>query len=125
MSNLIGLFNYYAALIFILFGLYVMMAQPNLIRKIIGMVVLQTGVILFYISVSVKKGAAIPIVDHHAHHAVDPSLYANPLPHALMLTAIVVGVSTLGVALVLAVSVFRNHQTLEEDDIVQRLKEDS
>lgn len=117
--NLVGLFNYIAALFMILFGIYIMIARTNLIRKIIGMTVLQTGVILFYISVAVKRNAVIPIIGSHGH--INPDLYQNPLPQALMLTAIVVGVSTLGVALVLVISIYRSFQTIEEDEILKAM----
>ncbi|MDP3919473.1 MAG: cation:proton antiporter subunit C [Candidatus Omnitrophota bacterium] len=119
----IGLFNYTAALILVLFGIYALITQKNLIRKIIGMVILQTGTILFYISLAAKHGAAIPILIDQGHHAViDPQHYANPLPHALMLTAIVVGVSTLGVALSLIASIFKHYGTLEEDEILIKME---
>jgi len=123
MTAFLDLFNYFASVLLVLFGIYAMIAELNLVRKIIGMVILQTGVILFYISVAVKKGGAIPIIAHHAEHgALDLAHYVNPLPHALMLTAIVVGVSTLGVALSLLVSIYRGHGSLEEDEILANLE---
>jgi len=126
MTSALGLFNYSASLFLILFGIFTMMAVHHLIRKVIGMVILQTGVILFFVSLSVKRGAAIPILDPDAAHAaLDIAQYANPLPHALMLTAIVVGVGTLGVALTLIVSIYRSFGTLEEDEVIQQLKEDA
>lgn len=115
-----GHFNYYAAQLLICFGIFVMIAAGNYVRKIIGMVLLQTGVILFYVTVSYKSGSHIPVVHEDPLHAINPALFANPLPHALMLTAIVVGVSTLGVALALAVSIYREHRTLEEDELLKK-----
>ena len=109
-------------------GLYAMMAKQNLIKKIIGMNIFQTAVILFFISVGAKKDATIPIVMHgsgtHGHgvHAVD---YINPLPHVLMLTAIVVAVSTLGVALALAIKIFQQYRSLDEDEILLQLQDAS
>ena len=124
MSEFWGHFNYFSAIALLLFGLYAMMTENNLIRKVIGMVILQTGVILFYISVAFKHGASIPIVPHGGHHGtLDPAQYANPLPQALMLTAIVVGVATLGVALVLVVSIYRTHKTIEEDEVLEKIGE--
>jgi len=108
MMTFLGYFNYGAAILLILLGLYVMIVERNFIRKIIGMGILQTGVILFFISISVKRAAHIPIVPHVKDAVINPAQFANPLPHALMLTAIVVGVSTLGVALVLVVSIYRD-----------------
>jgi multicomponent Na+:H+ antiporter subunit C len=106
-------------------GLYAMIVKNNLVKKIIGMNILQTAIILFYISTSAKKDATIPIIMHghhgetHTVHAVD---FINPLPHVLMLTAIVVSVATLGVALALAVQVYRQYDTLEEDEINAQIK---
>jgi len=117
-----GLFNYGAALALILYGIYIVLSENHFMRKIIGMVILQTGVILFFITIAFKTNGTIPILDHaETSDFIDAAHYANPLPHALMLTAIVVGVSTLGVALVLAVSIFDSHQTLEEDEILQKI----
>jgi multicomponent Na+:H+ antiporter subunit C len=84
----------------------------------------QTSIILFYVSIGCKKGATIPILEHRADHSVlvDAAHYINPLPHVLMLTAIVVSVSTFGVALALALKVYRKHKTLEEDEILMQLR---
>jgi multicomponent Na+:H+ antiporter subunit C len=112
-------------------GLYAMIAKNNLVKKIVGMNIFQTAIILFYVSIGAKKGATIPIIEHghgeqlhgaasHVVHAVD---YINPLPHVLMLTAIVVAVATLGVALALAVKVHDKYKTLEEDEILAQLRE--
>ncbi|MBN1687601.1 MAG: cation:proton antiporter subunit C [Candidatus Omnitrophica bacterium] len=121
LNQIVGLFNYGATFFLILFGIYIMIVRNNYFRKTIGMVILQTGVILFFISIAAKWGASIPIIPHDLHGTVDPTLYENPLPHALMLTAIVVGVSTLGVALTLLVSIFRSYHTLEEDKILKEM----
>lgn len=120
---ILGHFNYFASLILVLYGIFVMITEFNLIKKIIGLTILQTGVILFFVSVSVKDDGSLPIVKGGLGQATIDQ-FANPLPHALMLTAIVVGVSTLGVALVLAVSIFKSHETLEEDDILKKVAED-
>jgi multicomponent Na+:H+ antiporter subunit C len=97
----------------------------------VGMNIFQTAIILFYVSIGAKKGATIPIIEHghgeelhgaasHVIHAVD---YINPLPHVLMLTAIVVSVATLGVALALAIKIHDKYKTLEEDEILAQLRE--
>lgn len=126
MISWLGHFNYSAAIILFLYGIYVVIAHQNLMRKVFGMVIFQTGVILFYISIAFKRNALIPIVEHHeAGELINPAHYANPLPQALMLTAIVVGVATLGVALVLLVSIYQTHKTLEEDDVLKKVAEDS
>ena len=93
-------------------------------KKVIGLYILQTSIILFFISTGVKKGASIPIVEHghdpgaHLVHAAD---YANPLPQVLMLTAIVVGVATLGVALAIIEKIYREYGSTEESQILERI----
>jgi len=120
--NIISSYNYWAALILIMIGMYGMIAKNNLLKKVIGMSIFQSAIILFYISISYKTNAAIPIIIHgHGvteHVAIDPTLYVNPLPHVLMLTAIVVGVATLGVALAVLQKIH-----LEEDEIMESIKE--
>lgn len=126
-STIVAKYNYWIYITLMMIGLYAMIAKNNLIKKIVGMNIFQTAIILFYISIGVKKGATIPIVEHphegmgtHAVSAVD---YINPLPHVLMLTAIVVAVATLGVALALAIKVYNRYHTLEEDEILARIRE--
>jgi multicomponent Na+:H+ antiporter subunit C len=118
--------NYWIYIVLMMIGLWAMIVKRNLIKKIIGMNILQTAIILFYVSISSKKGATLPIleVDSHAggHHAVHAVDYLNPLPHVLMLTAIVVSVATLGVALALAINIYRQYGTLEEDEIAERIR---
>ena len=101
---------------------------PSAWPVIIGMNIFQTAVILFFISIGAKKGATIPIIVHHpdaSRHAVHAVDYINPLPHVLMLTAIVVAVSTLGVALALAIKVYKQYQTLDEDEILAQAQENT
>jgi len=125
-SLIIAKYNYWAVIALLLIGLYAMIAKKNLVKKIIGMNIFQTAIILFYVSIGSKKGATIPIILHgpgdsaHAVHAAD---YINPLPHVLMLTAIVVSVATLGVALALAMKVYSQYGTLEEDEIQKKIME--
>lgn len=117
--------NYWIYIGLMMIGLYAMVAKKNLVKKIIGMNILQTAVILFFISIGAKYNATIPIIRHSpAAHAktVQAADYINPLPHVLMLTAIVVAVATLGVALALVIKVFKQYQTLEENEILSRLQ---
>lgn len=105
-------------------GLYAIIAKKNLVKKIIGLNILQTAVILFFISLGLKENATIPIIEHGKaaeHHLVQAADFINPLPHVLMLTAIVVAVATLGVALAIVVRLYQNYQTLEEDEILDKL----
>ncbi len=121
-------YNYWLYIVLMMIGFYAMIAKNNLVKKIAGMSIFQTAIILFYISIGYKKDATIPILMHApdgAHHAVHAADYANPLPHVLMLTAIVVSVSTLGVALALAVKVYQSYGTLEEDETRERMREEN
>ena len=152
-------FNYWIYVILMMIGLWGMISKNNLIKKLIGMSIFQTAIILFYVSIAVKSETAnIPILPHHGHdfspkvalahagspdhenehhddhdghqtHAVtpeipDPDGYANPLPHVLMLTAIVVGVATLGLALAIAQKIYREYGTLEEDELLEKMRAD-
>ena len=115
---LLGIFNYWVFIVLMAMGLYVVMSRGNLIKKIVGMNVFQSSVFLFFISLGKTEGGTAPIV-WHAHEAEDlaGTLYANPLPHVLILTAIVVGVSTTAVALSLVVRIFQAYGTIEEDEL--------
>lgn len=119
--------NYWAALSLMLIGLYGMISKNNLLKKVIGMSIFQSGIILFYVSIGEKRGATIPIIEHghgaSEHAVIEAVSYANPLPHVLMLTAIVVGVATLGVALAVIQKIYRIHGTIEEDEILKGMEE--
>lgn len=128
LETVLSQYNNWAFIILLMIGLYAMIAKNNLLKKIIGMSIFQSAIILFYVSISLKKGATIPIFAHgHGHeavvHAVDAAAYANPLPHVLMLTAIVVGVATLGVALAIVQKINRVYGTIEEDEILEKITE--
>jgi len=116
---IISKYNYWIYIILMMLGFYGMIAKKNLIKKVIGMNIFQTAIILFFISTAAKRGATIPIVEHGHGEAVHAIEYVNPLPHVLMLTAIVVMVSTLGVALAILIMIYRRYNTLEEDEILQ------
>ena len=120
--------NYWIYIILMMIGLYAMISKNNLIKKLIGMSIFQTAIILFWVSIGVKSDSGIPILSEHDQHAaydgekIDPDRYANPLPHVLMLTAIVVGVSTLGLALAIAQKIHFSYGTIEEDEILAQIK---
>ena len=129
--------NYLIYVVLLLIGLHAMISKNNFIKKLIGMSIFQTAIILFYVSIGVKEGATIPIYlpehDPHGEHAhsgggpealtVDQvTSYANPLPHVLMLTAIVVGVATLGLALALCQRIHQGYGTIEEDELLAKLE---
>jgi multicomponent Na+:H+ antiporter subunit C len=119
-------YNYWIYITLMMIGLYAMIAKNNLVKKIIGMNIAQTAIILFYVSISAKVGSTIPIIKYGhgtGGQAIQAADYVNPLPHVLMLTAIVVAVATLGVALAVAVKVHQRYQALEEDEILEQVRE--
>ena len=119
-------FNFIAAIILMMLGLWAMLAKKNIIKKLIGMAIFQTGIILFYISMGAKMGSTIPILHYHkVYETISASDYANPLTQILMLTAIVVGVATLGLGLTLARKVYEEYGSFNEDEILEKAKENN
>lgn len=105
--------NSWASTALLCIGLWIVMVRGNLIKKVVGLTILQTSVFLFYISVSYVAGGTAPIV------VDDPNaLYSNPLPHVLILTAIVVGVAMSSLALALIVRIREAYGSIEEDTIL-------
>lgn len=100
-------------------GFYAMIGKKNLVKKVIGMNIFQTSIILYFISIGSKKGATIPVVVHGHAGPLQATQYINPIPHVLMLTAIVVMVSTFGVAMALIIMIYRKYHTIEEDEILK------
>jgi len=97
------------------------MFKKNLVKKLIGLSIFQSSIILFWVSGASKWNATVPIYDK-AYPLENTANYINPLPHTLMLTAIVVGVATLGVAFGLFVIVYRRFNSLDEYVIIEKLK---
>jgi multicomponent Na+:H+ antiporter subunit C len=106
-----GLFNYWIVIVLMMMGFYMVISQHNLIKKIVGLNVFQVSVFVFYISMGKIKGGTAPIL------ADGIEIYSNPLPHVLILTAIVVGVATSALALALTVRIQEAYGTIEEDEI--------
>ncbi len=106
--------NYLAVITLMMIGLYIMISRGNLVKKIMGMNMFQTSVILLYVSMGKIAGGTAPILVEGAEDVV----YSNPLPHVLMLTAIVVGVASFALGLALVVRVKEAYGTVEEDEIV-------
>jgi len=177
MDFILSKFNYWIYIILMMIGLYAMISKNNLIKKMIGMSIFQTAIILFYVSIGVKTGATIPIIQHHAahnaeqavrlaqfpimplaqakseshkkehlkptlskepgkkvesqgkghaeHHQIQVKDYNNPLPHVLMLTAIVVGVATLGVGLAIVQKIYIEYGSVEESEILDLIKQET
>ena len=117
----LGHYAYWFILVLLTIGLYGMIAKKNLVKKLVGMTILQSSIILFWVSISSKWRATVPVVDPNIPDAVAAN-YINPLPHTLMLTAIVVGVATLGVAISLLIIIYRDYKTLDENVLIDRMK---
>ncbi|MDP2992307.1 MAG: cation:proton antiporter subunit C [Deltaproteobacteria bacterium] len=120
---IVSKFNYWIYIFLMMLGLWAMIGKSNFVKKLIGMNIFQVSIILFYISVASKIGATIPILTaEDAHGMANPLHYMNPLPHVLMLTAIVVGIATTGVALAIIIMVYNRYKTLNEDEILEILR---
>lgn len=108
---ILGLYNYWVVVVLMMIGLYIVIAQGNLIKKIVGLIIFQTAVFILYISIANVEGASAPIL------AEGISRYSNPLPHVLILTAIVVGIATVALGLALAVRINEAYGSIEEESI--------
>jgi len=106
-----GLINYWVAIVLMMAGFYTVIAQHNLIKKVVGLNIFQVAVFVFYITMGKIDGGTAPILKDGVE------VYSNPLPHVLILTAIVVGVATTALALALVVRIQHSYGTIEEDDI--------
>lgn len=106
-----GLLNYWVVMALMMIGLYTVISQSNLVKKIIGLNIFQVSVFVFYISMSKVKGGTAPILDEAY------TVYTNPLPHVLILTAIVVGVATTALGLALVVRIQKEFGTVDEGEI--------
>ena len=109
--QVLGLYNYWVVIILMMIGLYVVIASGNLIKKIVGLNIFQTSVFILYISIGKLQGGTAPILVEGI------TAYSNPLPHVLILTAIVVGVATTALGLALAVRIYGAYGSIEEDEI--------
>lgn len=111
MDFIISHYNYWIAIFLMMVGFYTVISRGNLVKKIIGLNIFQVSVFLLYISMSTVDGGAAPII------TAGIELYSNPLPHVLILTAIVVGVATTALGLALVVRIKEAYGTIEEDEI--------
>jgi multicomponent Na+:H+ antiporter subunit C len=116
-----GHYDYWFIILLLIIGLYGMIMKKNLVKKLIGMTIFQASIILFYISGAIKADATVPILTDSISNA-DTANYINPLPHALMLTAIVVGVATVGVAFAILIQLYNRYKTLNEQELIERMK---
>ena len=111
MEFILGHYNYWVVTFLMMAGLYVVVSRGNLVKKIVGLNIFQVSVFLFYISIGKVAGGTAPILTG------EPEIYSNPLPHVLILTAIVVGVATTALGLGLVVRIRESYGTIEEDEI--------
>lgn len=112
--TLLSLYNYWVVFILMMIGFFIVIARGNLVKKVIGLNVFQTSVFIFYISLGKVEGGTAPILIEGA------SAYSNPLPHVLILTAIVVGIATTALALALVVRINEQFGTVEEQEIQEQ-----
>jgi multicomponent Na+:H+ antiporter subunit C len=104
-------YNYVVTILLMVTGLYIVVARGNMLKKLVGLAIFQTSVYLLYIAPGKVLGGTAPILDPAF------KVYSNPLPHVLILTAIVVGVATLALGLALVVRINESYGTIEEDEI--------
>jgi multicomponent Na+:H+ antiporter subunit C len=112
-EQLAGSWNYIIVVILMMTGLFMVIARANLVKKMIGLSIFQTSVFIFYISLGKMAGGTAPILDGNPD-----TLYSNPLPHVLILTAIVVGVATTALGLALILRINEAFGSVEEDEII-------
>lgn len=118
MSGFGGHFSYWITIFLMVAGMYILVARGNLLKKLVGLAILQTSVYLLYIAPGKLVGGTAPII------ADGFTRYSNPLPHVLILTAIVVGVATLALGLALVVRIREAYGSIEEDEILARDRAD-
>lgn len=113
----LGLYNYWIVVFLMMAGLYIVIARENLIKKLVGLNVFQASVFILYITMGKVDGGTAPII------AEGIEVYSNPLPHVLILTAIVVGVATTALGLALVVRINEAYGTIEDDELEERERE--
>lgn len=116
-----GHYAYWFTIILLCVGLYGILFKENLIKKTIGLSIFQIAVVLFFVSIASKWDATVTVRDPSIP-VEQVSNYLNPLPHTLMLTAIVVGVATLGVAFTLLISIYNKYKTLNEQELLDKIQ---
>ncbi len=109
--SILGLVNYWIFIFLMMVGFYILISRGNLVKKIVGLNIFQTSVFILYISMGKVTGGTAPIL------VEGDAVYSNPLPHVLILTAIVVGVATTALGLSLVVRIKEAYGTIEEDEI--------
>ena len=111
-DQIFGVWNYWIVFILMMIGLYIVISKKSLLKKIVGLAIFQTSVFLLYITFGKIAGGTAPILTDNVNE-----IYSNPLPHVLILTAIVVGVATTALGLALTVRINKAYRTINEDEI--------
>lgn len=115
---IVGHLNYWLFIVLMMTGLYIVVARSNLVKKLVGINIFQVSVFMLYISMGKIKGGTAPIFP--TDMKIDPDvIYSNPLPHVLILTAIVVGIATTSLALALIVRIREEYNTIDEAGILE------
>lgn len=114
LAFVLGGVNHWITVFLIMAGLYIIVSRSNMIKKLVGLSIFQTSVYLLYVSPGKIIGGTAPII---IENAAPGQMYSNPLPHVLILTAIVVGVATLALGLALVVRINEAYGSIEEDDV--------
>ena len=112
--SVLGQFNYWVVMFLMMIGFFIVISHGNLVKKLMGLSIFQTSVFILYISMGKISGGTAPILDD------DYSVFSNPLPHVLILTAIVVGIATTALGLALVVRIKEAYGTIEESEIQQK-----
>ncbi len=120
LSVLVSNYTYLLTSLLLVIGLYGMIGKRNLAKKLIGLTIFQTAIFLFYIQGATHPGATVPVWD--PRWGSSAAQYINPLPHVLILTAIVVSVAIMGVALALLIAIYRCYGTLDEAVLLERMR---
>ena len=111
-DQIFGVWNYWIVFLLMMIGLYIVISKKSLLKKIVGLAIFQTSVFLLYITFGKIAGGTAPILTDNVNE-----IYSNPLPHVLILTAIVVGIATTALGLALIIKIREEYDTVEEDDI--------
>ena len=119
MSEIAAHWNYYLVIILMMLGFYAVIARGNMVKKMVGLNIFQTSVFMLYISVGKIDGGTAPILTGDS-----ASVYSNPLPHVLILTAIVVGVATTAVGYALIIRIYEAYGTIEDDEVAVLIDSD-
>jgi multicomponent Na+:H+ antiporter subunit C len=117
-------FPYWMTAALLAVGMYGMFGKRNLVKKVIGLVIFQSAIILFFVAGSIREGGSVPIfLLDQGHIAEQQPEFMNPLPHVLMLTAIVVSVASTGVALGMLVWIYREFGELDEEKLLEQVRQ--